>query len=290
MDTHHFSGVRITRVDACHIRCLYPRCGRTAAAAPGRSSVPGLRTAGSIFSVRMSSRPSAMGDAAYTIDGRDRRTGGQPAILSARRQLAFTSRTCGQQGNVRSGWSTGVLRVCANLKLPGSCRWVRADLNYLIGRHNHRGIRPSMSCLCREPTGFARADQFLVLSQTDIVLESPPSRGRGLKHCMPPRVRISREVAPFAGARIETRWISSKRWPMSSPPSRGRGLKQVLRQSRARRGESPPSRGRGLKLAKLEIGLKRQVSPPSRGRGLKHLLSRGNYSGKLSMARPASAI
>ena len=59
--------------------------------------------------------------------------------------------------------------------------------------------------------------------------ESPPSRGRGLKHQKAIQPVRLRHIAPFTGARIETAVpILSSRLP-TSPPSRGRGLKPTVR-------------------------------------------------------------
>ena len=98
-----------------------------------------------------------------------------------------------------------------------------------------------MSCLCREPAGFARAEQFLVLSQTDIVLESPPSRGRGLKRAGQPRPGQGRPVAPFAGARIETicHWYSVT--PSVVAPFAGARI-ETISLGRGRSGTTSPMR------------------------------------------------
>ena len=114
-------------------------------------------------------------------------------------------------------------------------------------------------------------------------LESPPTRGRGLK-------RSTRQ--PPNAERV------------ASPPTRGRGLKQRAGHRVVQGAVSPPTRGRGLKLVNLAFYAVRYVvapytgarietcssrleppsgpSPPTRGRGLKpvsaHALRRGYVS------------
>ena len=128
-------------------------------------------------------------------------------------------------------------------------------------------------------------------------LLSPPARGRGLKPC---RLRLdaeSTQVAPRAGAWIETRWggvagarllavapragawIETTRSPSTgaparrSPPARGRGLKHPRQRDDYPARESPPARGRGLKPGPaLSHAPPQARSPPARGRGLKLLL------------------
>jgi len=70
-----------------------------------------------------------------------------------------------------------------------------------------------------------------------------------LKPCRVLLVLRGRDVAPCAGAWIETEFNSSEAGTdVKSPPARGRGLKPdyLLRNNPAIR--SPPARGRGLKL------------------------------------------
>ncbi len=55
------------------------------------------------------------------------------------------------------------------------------------------------------------------------------------------------QVAPFAGAWIETESGIIGNRSAKSPPSRGRGLKLVFADNYAADRQSPPSRGRGLK-------------------------------------------
>ncbi len=122
---------------------------------------------------------------------------------------------------------------------------------------------------------------------------SPPARGRGLKHAPMPCNRVSRSVAPRAGAWIETSLSRDGAMPVhQSPPARGRGLKQSDSADIDRRTWSPPARGRGLKLimqrmtqstavapragawietSRLTSTMRHRMSPPARGRGLKHL-------------------
>ena len=77
---------------------------------------------------------------------------------------------------------------------------------------------------------------------------SPLARGRGLKHALSASCVRPPQVAPRAGAWIETITCFYKFFFVESPLARGRGLKP--RHSTALRGHtpSPLARGRGLKL------------------------------------------
>ena len=58
--------------------------------------------------------------------------------------------------------------------------------------------------------------------------ESPPTRGRGLKHDQARQAQQDYDVAPHAGAWIETQTLHAA--PLHagmSPPTRGRGLKHL---------------------------------------------------------------
>ena len=85
--------------------------------------------------------------------------------------------------------------------------------------------------------------------QSDIVkMRSPLVQGRGLKHYENLKERIVCQVAPRAGARIETAWHRPGFGLASSPLVQGRGLKlQVLDESYITL-TSPLVQGRGLKL------------------------------------------
>ncbi len=78
---------------------------------------------------------------------------------------------------------------------------------------------------------------------------SPPTRGRGSKRIWPHHQRERCEVAPYAGAWIETVWILSiTPWPKCRP-LRGGVDRNSARTGRGSPGlPSPPTRGRGSKL------------------------------------------
>ena len=80
----------------------------------------------------------------------------------------------------------------------------------------------------------------LAASQADA--ESPPARGRGLKR-KTPRRRPGGNVAPRAGAWIETQVILRREEDILSPPARGRGLKRGYRRGPQRRVGRPPRGG-----------------------------------------------
>ena len=93
--------------------------------------------------------------------------------------------------------------------------------------------------------------------------QSRPSRARGLKH-EEIRARVRRaEVAPLAGAWIETIKFPDDENRMSgSRPSRARGLKHLMLQPQLYSQESRPSRARGLKLQNLHhVRRNRRVAP-----------------------------
>ena len=58
--------------------------------------------------------------------------------------------------------------------------------------------------------------------------QSPPMRGRGLKHLGRFGLICPIPVAPHAGAWIETSCLTDRFYFPPSPPMRGRGLKQIL--------------------------------------------------------------
>jgi hypothetical protein len=58
-------------------------------------------------------------------------------------------------------------------------------------------------------------------------------------------------VAPHAGAWIETPTLSTRPQKRASPPTRGRGLKRESIALHRKKGTSPPTRGRGLKRLAL---------------------------------------
>ena len=69
------------------------------------------------------------------------------------------------------------------------------------------------------------------------------------------------QVAPRAGAWIETNSLLRIESPCLSPPVRGRGLKLNRTQSSVAPTWSPPVRGRGLKRTSGTLRAGRQVAP-----------------------------
>jgi len=158
-------------------------------------------------------------------------------------------------------------------------------LHHLDPRSRVAGIAPI--------TG-ARIETILGTAIAGIASESPPSRGRGLKHSPRRWLADAAEKSPPSRGRGLKLFADNfdDETLSTSPPSRGRGLKhspsmahidqptiapitgaRIETASRRRpcpSCPSPPSRGRGLKLP--WVGHSRGVlsSPPSRGRGLKH--------------------
>ena len=98
---------------------------------------------------------------------------------------------------------------------------------------------------------------------------SPPTRGRGSKPGGMMAFKTVTEVAPHAGAWIETNHAALSQSPDSSPPTRGRGSKQRLDRRQRQKHGSPPTRGRGSKLAIGQATGPFVRSPPTRGRGSK---------------------
>ena len=75
------------------------------------------------------------------------------------------------------------------------------------------------------------------------------------------------DVAPRAGAWIETYYFVIRFAFDKSPPVRGRGLKHlVIRQGYVFQRASPPVRGRGLKRLETDLNVIVSLSPPVRGR------------------------
>ena len=68
--------------------------------------------------------------------------------------------------------------------------------------------------------------KHVVASKAGADIESPPTRGRGLKlkYVMLPYRQYP--VAPHAGAWVETLWEARVAEKVTSPPTRGRGLKR----------------------------------------------------------------
>ena len=115
----------------------------------------------------------------------------------------------------------------------------------------------------RSPPSRGRGSKLRKLQGTSLVEWSPPSRGRGSKLMETPRALVATEVAPFAGA-----WIETFRWRLhaqsvSCRPLRGgvdrndRYLKHTIAGKL-----SPPSRGRGSKRhARLVRRVVQDVAP-----------------------------
>ena len=98
---------------------------------------------------------------------------------------------------------------------------------------------------------------------------SRPVRARGLKPSPPLKDRYDQNVAPRAGAWIETHPCRrSHPWAVSRPV-RARGLKQTVKRSVNTHVRSRPVRARGLKQRGSAMGLFVIMSRPVRARGLK---------------------
>ena len=101
------------------------------------------------------------------------------------------------------------------------------------------------------------------------MLQSPPSRRRGLKCYNLNNIFALMNVASFTEAWIEIVSVFSDVSTASSPPSRRRGLKSSLSYCLVIAIPSPPSRRRGLKSRSCACKTGQTMSPPSRRRGLK---------------------
>ena len=77
-------------------------------------------------------------------------------------------------------------------------------------------------------------------------------------------------VAPSAGAWIETGTITFYGKEAVSPLAQGRGLKLQAPARHRPRGRSPLAQGRGLKPVGGDLGRQKRGSPLAQGRGLKH--------------------
>ena len=95
---------------------------------------------------------------------------------------------------------------------------------------------------------------------------SPPVRGRGLKRARRSwRARMP-QVAPRAGARIETADRTRASMDLlKSPPVRGRGLKLTFNPGGGVVSWSPPVRGRGLKHGNQETAMSPTLVAPRAG-------------------------
>ena len=98
-------------------------------------------------------------------------------------------------------------------------------------------------------------------------IASRPSRARGLKLNPKECAELFGQVAPLAGAWIETEQIRARRQKrLASRPSRARGLKPVWNLTPKPPPSSRPSRARGLKLADDEDAPALQARRAPRGR------------------------
>ena len=95
-------------------------------------------------------------------------------------------------------------------------------------------------------------------------------RGRGLKPLCPPVKLFYADVAPHAGAWIETAVSLLAGVAMASPPMRGRGLKLQWLRALLMQPCVAPHAGAWIETSKFqEMELIQKWSPPMRGRGLK---------------------
>ena len=101
----------------------------------------------------------------------------------------------------------------------------------------------------------------------DSGLRRPPRGGVDRNSCRTQTAaRVTEEVAPLAGAWIETSAARRREdYRPKSPPSRGRGSKPTNIERRERQRLSPPSRGRGSKLTPGDRLPDRVRSRPPRG-------------------------
>ena len=87
-----------------------------------------------------------------------------------------------------------------------------------------------------------------------------------MKHEEGETVEEYREVAPHAGAWVETPTTAARPTPSSrSPPTRGRGLKLRHAVAGSMVVESPPTRGRGLKRKRYNWTMVNQHVAPHAG-------------------------
>ena len=104
------------------------------------------------------------------------------------------------------------------------------------------------------------------------IATSPPSRGRGLK----PAVRWLEaqigQVAPFAGAWIETALCAFAMQQVRVAPFAGAWIETVGSRSQEMALWVAPFAGAWIETKTLSVNSRRSLSPPSRGRGLKRPL------------------
>ena len=81
------------------------------------------------------------------------------------------------------------------------------------------------------------------------------------------------QVAPHAGAWIETMITRSASISFWSPPTRGRGLKRAHRCQALAAQQVAPHAGAWIETGVSGATTRYAESPPTRGRGLKHSIS-----------------
>ena len=102
-------------------------------------------------------------------------------------------------------------------------------------------------------------------------------RGRGLKLLLMNSIISNKDVAPYAGAWIETLHVSMYgKLNKRSPPMRGRGLKLAEEYYAALESQSPPMRGRGLKLKPGKLLDRVAVVAPNAGGWIETPAGRNN--------------
>ena len=134
--------------------------------------------------------------------------------------------------------------------------------------HGDRGHRPIMSLPTRE-RGLKRA----IEADAGLDPQSLPTRERGLKLAERLSLLIRDEVAPHAGAWIETRPNSYSGSAREVAPHAGAWIETSSHGMVTCFGDrSLPTRERGLKHPDRVIGARNHRSLPTRERGLKHSL------------------
>ncbi len=104
-------------------------------------------------------------------------------------------------------------------------------------------------------------------------------RGRGLKHILANSLGRHTDVAPHAGAWIETASMIWQADRAKSPLMRGRGLKQSLCETHHGVKSVAPHAGAWIETMFLCLYCQSVRSPLMRGRGLKLLNAVGSFDG-----------
>ena len=113
---------------------------------------------------------------------------------------------------------------------------------------------------------------------------SPLVQGRGLKHQLVCGDLAVHDVAPRAGAWIETNFPDMKQACPTVAPRAGAWIETTRLSSRTRKPMSPLVQGRGLKQLFRETASRTARSPLVQGRGLKRTM---NYLSFVSWGRPS---